>query len=271
MNTKELSKKIRRQVLEMTHEAKSSHIGSMFSVADIVAVLYGDVLKYDAEDPRMKSRDRFILSKGHAGAVIFAVLAELGFFAKEKLDTYCQNGSDFCGHVSHKNIPGVEFSTGSLGHGISIGAGMALSARLSGRDNSVYVVMGDGECNEGSVWELALFGAHHKLDNLVAIVDYNNLQGLGTSESILSLEPFGEKWRSFGWNVYEVDGHDHDVLKKTFMDIKDSGGGKPHCVIARTIKGKGVSFMEDDLLWHYRTAQGEEYDAAVKELEASDQ
>lgn len=192
-------------------------------------------------------------------------MAECGFFPVEKLDSHYQNGSDLSGHVSHKGIPGVELSTGSLGHGLSVGAGMAYAASLDGRNHRIYVLVSDGECDEGSNWEAILFAAHFKLDNLVAIVDYNKIQSLGPVADTIALEPFADKWRSFGWEVREVDGHDHAALKPAFT--AESATRRPLCVIAHTTKGKGVSFMENTVLWHYRTARGEEYERAMKELE----
>lgn len=265
MDTKELALKIRRNALTMTHLGKSSHIGAVFSMADIMAVLYGRVLRVRPEEPDWKDRDRFILSKGHAGAGVYATLAECGFFPVEELKTHYANGSRLSGHVSHKGIPGVEISTGSLGHGLPIGTGMALAAKMDDAFHRVFVVLGDGECDEGSNWEAALFAAHHKLSNLIAVVDYNKLQSLTTVSNTLALEPFVDKWRAFGWNVIEVDGHDHYALGQT-LDHQPSASEKPLCVLAHTTKGKGVSFMENSVLWHYRTAQGEEYVNAMKEL-----
>lgn len=266
LDSKELAKKIRLHVLEMTSRGGSSHIGAAFSMADIVAVLYGGILNLDPTNPKNPSRDRFILSKGHAGAAIYAALAETGFFPVEKLKTHYQDGSDLSGHVSHKGIPGVELSTGSLGHGLPVAAGMAKAGKLRGANHRVVVLLGDGECDEGSNWEAILFAAHHKLDNLVAIVDFNKIQSLAPVSETLGLEPFTDKWESFGWNVIEVDGHDHQNLKDG-LSQNASVPGKPTCVLAHTIKGRGVSFMENSVLWHYRTARGEEFDAARKELE----
>ncbi len=266
MNTKDFAKKIRKHALRMTSLGKSSHIGSVFSMADILAVLYGEIINVDPQNPKWPERDRFILSKGHAGAGVYATLAERGFFSVEKLDTHYQDGSDLSGHVSHKGIPGVEFSTGSLGHGLSVGAGMSYGAKLDNLTHRVFVLLSDGECDEGSNWEAILFAAHHHLDNLIVIVDYNKLQSIKTIAETLSLEPFADKWNSFGWAVQEVDGHDHDSLKKAFFQIPFNQR-KPSCIIAHTTKGKGVSFMENSVLWHYRSAQDEEYQNALKELE----
>ncbi len=235
-------------------------------MADIVAVLYGGVLNVDPNEPRKLDRDRFILSKGHAGAGVYAALAETGFFPLEKLETHYQDGSDLSGHVSHKGIPGVELSTGSLGHGLPVGTGMAYAGKLRDASHRVFVLISDGECDEGSNWEAILFAAHHKLDNLVVVIDYNKIQSLAPVADTLTLEPFADKWRSFGWDVHETDGHDHDQLREAFA-LSHAGTGKPTCVIANTTKGKGVSFMEDTVLWHYRTARGEELAAALAELE----
>jgi len=267
LDSKELARRIRKHALRMTSRGGSSHIGAVFSMADLVAVLYADVLDFDPREPRWAGRDRFILSKGHAGAGIYAALAESGFFPPAQLDTHYQDGSLLSGHVSHKGIPGVEFSTGSLGHGLPVGTGMAYGGQLDGHGFRVFVLLSDGECDEGSNWEAILFAAHHKLRNLYAVVDYNKIQSLATVADTIALEPFVDKWVSFGWEVREVDGHDHAQLKQA-LDAP-SASGKPVCVIAHTVKGKGVSFMENTVLWHYRTAKGEEYARALEELERS--
>ena len=260
---------IRRNGLEMTHLSRGSHIGSVLSVAEIIAVLYTSVLNVDPKDPKKPDRDRLILSKGHAGSAVYAALAETGFFPVEQLKTHYANGSILSGHVSHKGVPGVEVSTGALGHGLGIGVGMALGAKMDGARWRTYVVLGDGECDEGSVWEAALQAQQYRLDRLVAVVDYNHMQSLTTVEDTLRLEPFEQKWKDFGWNAESVDGHDSDALQAAFARAKDNAGSrKPYVILAHTVKGKGVSFMENNILWHYRTPQGEEYDAALKELEA---
>lgn len=269
--TTALAARIRRHALHMTSSGGSSHIGSILSMTDIVAALYGDVLNVNPSDPRWPDRDRFILSKGHAGAGVYAALAESGFFPVEKLASHYQNGSDLSGHVSHKGIPGVELSTGSLGHGLSVGAGMALGAKLDGARHRVFVLLSDGECDEGSNWEAILFASHHVLSNLCAIVDYNKIQSLKPVRETLALEPFADKWRAFGWHVVEVDGHDHEQLLDAFARAA-AHAKAPTCVIAHTVKGKGVPFMEHSVLWHYRTARGEEFDAALLALrDPSDQ
>jgi transketolase len=265
VDTSELANRIRLHALRMTSGGGSAHIGSVFSMADILAVLYGNVLRVDPADPKWSERDRFILSKGHAGAGVYATLAERGFFPVEKLSTHYQDGSDLCGHVSHKGIPGVELSTGSLGHGLPVGNGMAFAAKLDDAQHRVFVLLSDGECDEGSNWEAILFAAHHRLDNLTAIIDYNKVQSLKPVAETLGLEPFADKWRAFGWSVVETDGHDHDELRAAFATLP-AEKGKPTCVIAHTVKGKGVSFMEHSVLWHYRTAKGDEFDAAEQEL-----
>ena len=260
---------IRRHGLEMTHLSRGSHIGAIFSVAEIMAVLYTGVMNVNPADPAMEGRDRLILSKGHAGAAVYAALAERGFFPVEELKTHYANGSRLSGHVSHKGVPGVEFSTGSLGHGLAVGAGMALGAKMDRAPWRTYVILGDGECDEGSVWEAALQAHQYGLDNLIAVVDHNRMQSLDFCEKTIALEPFADKWRDFGWQVQVADGHDVDALQAAFARAKNNlGGGRPSVIIAETTKGKGVSFMENDILWHYRTPQGEEYDAALKELEA---
>lgn len=264
---KELAKKIRIHALQMTSRGGSSHIAAIFSMADILAVLYGKILEYNTKNLTWDSRDRFILSKGHAGAGLYATLAEVGFFSTDLLKTHYQNGSDLSGHVSHK-VPGVEFSTGSLGHGLGVATGMALAAKIDGKNHRVFCLLSDGELDEGSNWEAILFAQHHKLDNLVAVIDYNKIQSLDSVENTIRLEPLTDKWRAFGWNVVEVDGHNPTELENTFSDLP-MGSGKPTCVIAHTTKGKGVSFMENTVLWHYRTAKDEEFNKALKELEGS--
>lgn len=267
-NTVELAKRIRLHILTMTNRGGSAHIGSCFSQADILAVLYGQILRVNPKNPRWEGRDRFILSKGHAGASVYATLAECGFFSVDKLATHYQDGSDLSGHVSHKGVPGVELSTGSLGHGLPVGVGMAYSAKLDEKKHRVFVLLSDGECDEGSNWEAILFAAHHRLDNLIAIIDYNKIQSLKSVSETLELEPFVDKWKSFGWNVAEVDGHNHDQIKDVCKRIPFETD-RPNCVIAHTTKGKGVSFMENSVLWHYRTARDDEYELAVKELKGS--
>lgn len=265
MTSAELALKIRKHAVEMTHLGKSSHLASVLSMADIVAVLYSEVLKKRPNEPKWSKRDRFILSKGHAGAGIYAALAETGYFPVEELKKHYSNGSKFSGHVSHIGIPGVELSTGSLGHGLSVGTGMAYAAKLDLKKHRIFVLMSDGECDEGSNWEAVLFASHHKLSNLVAIIDYNKIQSLDTVKDTLALEPFVDKWRAFGWSTIEVGGHDHGALRKV-LDIDPAKKIQPTCIIAHTTKGKGISFMENSVLWHYRSPQGDEYAHAMAEL-----
>jgi transketolase len=234
-------------------------------MADIIAVLYGSILRVRPTEPDWPERDRFILSKGHAGAGVYAVLAETGFFPIDRLNGHYQDGSVFSGHVSHKDIPGVELSTGSLGHGLPVGTGMALAAKLDSASYRVVILMSDGECDEGSNWEAIMFASHHGLDNLIAIVDYNKIQSLASVADTLALEPFADKWRAFGWSVIEVDGHDHKALFDALTNVPVTVG-RPTCVLAHTVKGKGVSFMEHQVLWHYRSARDSELEAARREL-----
>lgn len=267
MNSLELAWRIRRHGVEMTHLSGGSHIGSILSVADIVAVLYAGIANVRPEDPEWEDRDRVILSKGHAGASIYAALAERGFFDVEELRTHYSDGSRLSGHVSHKGVPGVDLSTGSLGHGLSVGAGMAYAAKKDGKAHRVFVILGDGECDEGSVWEAAMVANHYGLGNLVAIIDHNRMQSLDFCEDTIALHPFGDKWRAFGWNTIELDGHNHEALTEALEGCR--GSDKPTVIIAETIKGKGISFMEQNILWHYRFPhEGEEYDGAVAELDA---
>lgn len=261
-----ISKNIRKNIIRMVNKGGSSHVGSALSCVDLLVCLYSDYLKFDPNNPNWEERDIFILSKGHAGSAVYATLSEFGFFSEEKLLTHYQNGSDLSGHVSHKNVPGVEFSTGSLGHGLSVATGNALALKKQNSKRKVCVLLSDGECDEGSVWEAAMFAAHHKLNNLLCIIDYNKLQSLTSIEQTLGLEPFSDKWRSFGWETREVDGHDH---KSIIEEIKKTSQ-RPLCLIAHTIKGKGISFMENSVLWHYRSPQGEEFENALKELDLED-
>lgn len=264
-----LATRIRAHVLRMVHRAQSSHVGTSFSAADLLAVLYDRVLRIDPSRPDWLERDRFVLSKGHGCAAVYAVLAEKGFFPKAWLDSYYQDGSRLFGHITHRGVPGVEASTGSLGHGLPIGCGMALAGKHDGRPYRVFVLLSDGECDEGSTWEAALFAPHHKLDNLVAIVDYNQIQSFGTVKEVLGLEPLGGKWQSFGWAVREIDGHNFRQIEETLLSVPFASP-KPSCIIAHTIKGKGVSFMENKLAWHYLTPSDEELRQALLELGVSD-
>ena len=229
----DLAQRIRRHAVSMTNLGKSSHIASVLSMTDIIAVLYGRVLRLRPTQPKWPERDRFILSKGHAGAGVYAALAETGFMPTSQLKTHYQDGSLLSGHVSHKGIPGVELSTGSLGHGLPVACGIAKAGRIDGADYRVFCVLSDGECDEGSNWEAALFAAHHELFNLCVVIDYNKIQSLASTEATLRLEPFADKWRAFGWDVREVDGHDHEELA-TALNLDEAGRQKPWVVIAHT-------------------------------------
>lgn len=261
----ELAARIRIHAVEMTHRGHSSHVGSALGMADILGALYGAVLNFRPEEPSWAGRDRVILSKGHAGSAMYAALAETGFFDPTLLRQHCADGSILSGHVSHKGVPGVEFSTGSLGHGLGVAAGMALAAYRASAKHRVFCILSDGECDEGSVWEAALFAGHHGLTNLVAVVDYNKIQSLASVDETLRLEPFADKWRAFGWRVQEVSGHDLNALQDA-LAICPMDQTEPTVVLAHTTKGKGVSFMEGSVLWHYRSPQGAEYKAALTEL-----
>ena len=261
-----LAKKIRVRSMEMISRSGASHVGSVFSCAEILSVLYGAVLRVDPKRPDWPDRDRFVMSKGHAAAGLYAALALRGFIPESWLERFYQDGSELAGHVTHKGVPGVDASTGSLGHGLALAVGMAAGARRRGRRFRVFALLSDGECDEGSTWEAALLAPAWKLRNLTAVIDYNKIQSLGRVDEVLPLEPFGDKWRSFGWEVRELDGHDIGALVKALdLGIWVPREG-PRCVIAHTVKGKGVSFMEDDLLWHYRCPRGREYEDAMAEL-----
>lgn len=264
ISTQDLAARFRATAVTMSHNAGAAHLASSLSVIDIVAVLYHSVLKLDPRNPAWTGRDRFILSKGHAATAQYAALAWKGFISEADLLTYGQPGSLLEEHPTPK-LSGVETATGSLGHGLSCGAGMALAGRIQNRDYRTFVVMSDGECNEGSVWEAALFGAANRLAGLCAFIDFNKWQATGRSREVLGLDPLAEKWRSFGWDVHEIDGHDHAALLNAVKDVK-AGVGAPTMVVCHTIKGKGVSFMEDDNNWHYRIPTEAEVVKAKAEL-----
>ncbi len=264
----DLSVAVRRDVLNMVFRAKASHVGSCFSIADIVSVLFGEVMRIDLDDPRSPERDRFILSKGHAAAALYATLANVGLIPKTDLQSYGANLSPYMTHASHK-IRGVEFSSGSLGHGLPFGVGKALAAKKSRHDWRVFVMLSDGEMDEGSNWEALMFASHQKLDNLVAIIDYNKLQSLTTIAQTLGLEPLVDKLAAFGWAVREVDGHDHASLSRLLSEAPWEAG-KPSVMVAHTTKGKGVSFMENKVEWHYRSPDKDLLAAALAEIGGAD-
>lgn len=264
LDTRDLARRMRVSELRMVHRARASHIASALSITDILAVLYGRVMRLDAAQPTLAQRDRFILSKGHACVAVYAALAERGFIDAPTLLTYGQDHSMLMNHVSHK-VPGVEFSTGSLGHGLPFGVGKALAARRQGAEWRTFVVLSDGELGEGSNWEACLFAAHHRLDRLCAIVDYNKLQSLTTVAATLGMEPLVDKFRAFGWAVREVDGHDHEALHDALAGAPWQPG-QPSMLIAHTVKGRGVSYMENKVEWHYRSPNDQQLAQALAEL-----
>jgi len=263
MSSNDLARRIRVDSLRTVHKARASHIGSSLSIADILAVLYEDILRSRPAEPAWPDRDRLIVSKGHAAAAVYAALANRGFFPRDWLDTYCADGSRLAGHITH-GVPGVELSTGSLGHGLPVAAGLAVAAHRGALSWRVFALLSDGDCDEGSTWEAALFAAHHRLEKLTAIVDYNRIQGFGRVGEVLELDPLGDKWRAFGWGVVEVDGHDHGALRTALEGPAQAG--RPTAVIAHTVKGKGVGFMEDRLEWHYKSPTDEQLLHALRGL-----
>ena len=257
---------IRGDALRMVHHARASHIGTCLSMADILACLYAEVLHVNPERPREPDRDRLIVSKGHGAAILYAALARRGFFPASWLMQYCNDGSALAGHVTQYGVPGVDASAGSLGHGLSLAAGLALAGKRDSSSRRVFCILSDGECDEGSIWEAILFAPHHGLDNLVAIVDFNKIQSFGTVQEVLDLEPFAAKWQAFNWAVREVDGHDIPQLLDAFASLPLESG-RPSVIIAHTIKGKGVSFMENNLLWHYRAPNDDQLRQALADVE----
>ena len=266
---RKIALQIRKDVLLMTTRAGSGHPGGSLSCAEIIACLYFHHLRYDPENPKWEDRDRFILSKGHSCPAVYAALSMVGFFPRKELWTLRKIGSILQGHPDMKKTPGIEASTGSLGQGLSIGIGMALAARLDRRNYRVYVLLGDGELDEGQVWEAAMAAAHYKLDNLTAIVDYNKIQLDGPVNYIMSLEPLADKWRAFGWHVIEIDGHDVKQVLDA-LDAAEEVEGRPTVIIAHTVKGKGVSFMEHQVKYHGKALTEEELERALRELEAQE-
>ncbi len=264
-STEDLARRVRVQAVRMVHRAKASHIGSALSIADIVAVLYGAVMTVNPAQPSLPTRDRFILSKGHACVAVYAALAETGFLPLEDLSTYGQDHSFLMNHISHK-VAGVEFSTGSLGHGLPFGVGKSLAAKRRHAAWRTFVLLSDGELGEGSNWEALMFAAHHQLDNLIAVIDYNKLQSLTTVDKTLRIEPLADKLRAFGWSVREVDGHNHAALQKE-LGTAPWEKSKPSVLIAHTTKGKGVSFMENRVEWHYKSPNDQQLEQALTELQ----
>lgn len=263
---KEIAKKLRRHVITMIATAGSGHPGGSLSAADIITALYFKVLRFNPENPRWSDRDRFILSKGHAAPILYAALAEAGYFPVAELATLRKLDSRLQGHADRKFTPGVEMSAGSLGMGLSFAIGVALAARLDSKTYRTYVLLSDGECEEGQTWEAALSAAHFKLDNLTAIVDCNGMQLSGWTRDIMNLEPFTRKWQAFGWHIIDIDGHDFDQILSAFQRAEKIKN-KPTVIVARTIKGKGVSFMENNVAFHGKAPTWEEAQRALKELE----
>ncbi|MGH6776930.1 MAG: transketolase [Bradyrhizobium sp.] len=257
--------RLRGKIIGMSHAAQAAHLASSLSCADILVAAYWHVLNVDPNRPDDPLRDRFILSKGHAAAALYATLAMKGYFPLSELDSYCQDGGRLAEHPPANLLPGVEAATGSLGHGLSLGCGMALSGRIKGESFRVFALLSDGENNEGSVWEAAMFAAAQKLENVCVIVDYNKWQATARSNETLMLAPLRDNWQAFGWDAHEIDGHDVGALAEA-MQAVPNGSGKPVALIAHTVKGKGVSFMEDDNNWHYRAPTAEEVARAHKEL-----
>jgi len=262
-----IAKRVRRDIVEMIYEAKSGHPGGSLSAVEILVELYFDHMKVDPKNPKWPDRDRFILSKGHAAPVLYSVMAEAGYpdAPKDQLNTLRKFGSVFQGHPDMRFIPSLEASTGSLGEGLSLGLGMALAARLDSRPSRIYVMLGDGEIQEGQIWEAAMSGRFHKVDNIVAIVDFNRIQLDGFVKDIMEVEPLADKWRGFGWHTIEIDGHDLRAIQAA-LEEAEATKGKPTCIVAHTVKGKGVSFMENNPKFHGVAPNKDEYQLAMKEL-----
>lgn len=259
---KEIAKKVRRSILNMNHYSNASHSGSALSVVEILTVLYFKYLNVDPADPKKDERDRFILSKGHASTALYAVLAEKGFFDKSVLDKFYIDGGIIPGHLDMEAVPGIDCSAGSLGHGLSVGTGMAIAYKYKKSDSKVIVLISDGELNEGSIWEPLLLAPHLNLDNLTVIIDYNKIQSFGITNEVINLEPLDQKLKAFNWEVLEINGHDFEEIENALITKSD----KPRLIIAHTVKGKGVSFMENKLEWHYRSPNKELLEQALAEL-----
>ena len=269
MDSKILAHNLRIDILNMIAETGASHVGPNLSIVDILAVLYTKIMNYDINKPNNRNRDQFILSKGHAGASVYAVLAEMGFFSKDKLNDYYKNGTSLSGHVSNNGNPGVDFHSGSLGLGITIAVGKALAQKMDDINARVFTIVGNGECNEGSVWEAAMFASHNKLDNLVAVVDNNGLQIDGKITDVCSPMPITDKFEAFGWHVITMDAHDFDDIERAF-DEAEKINGKPVAIIQTSTKGKGVSFMENQVGWHGTAPKKEQAEQALSELEVAE-
>ncbi len=264
--SEELVKRVKETCLRLSHNTNASHLGGAFSIADVLAVLYTRILNYDSSNAKLPGRDRLFYSKGHACTALYATLKEVGFYNDTALQTFSQDGSIFTTHVNHK-IPGIEFSTGSLGHALSVSCGVALAGKRRNESWHVFTILSDGELNEGSNWEAILFAPHHKLNNLTVIVDYNKIQSLGSVAEVLNLDPLTKKFESFGWEVTEINGHDHKEIHEALQKEKIHPS-KPKVIIAHTIKGKGIDFMEHQLAWHYKSPNKEQLASAIAQIEA---
>ena len=260
------AQQVRESILRMVYAANSGHCGGSLSAADLVTALYFHIMRVNPQDPKWEDRDRFILSKGHACPVIYAALALRGYFPQEELGTLRAINSRLQGHPDMRKTPGLDATTGSLGQGLSLGVGMALAAKIGGKGYRVYVLMGDGETNEGQIWEAAACAAKYGLNNLVGIVDENGLQNDGPTDAIMPMQPLAEKWRAFGWNVLEIDGHDMEQIVTALEQANESNQGKPTAIIAKTVKGKGVSFMENVVEWHSGAPTDAQLEQALDEI-----
>jgi transketolase len=260
-----IATRIRVKLIEISHKTHVPHLASSLSCVEIMVIAYWAVMDINPKDPFAPCRDRFILSKGHAASALFTILSERGFFPDNYLDTMAKEGNPLEGHPAWKCVPGVEASTGSLGHGLSLGLGMSLAGRIQNNQYRIFVLLGDGECNEGTIWEAAMFASSHNLENVTAIIDFNKWQATGRSCEVMAIEPLQEKWRSFGWSAYEIDGHDLNSLVEVLSNVPD-GSNRPVAIVAHTIKGKGISFMEDNNNWHYRIPDKGEVLKAKMEL-----
>jgi len=263
VNLEQISKEIRKSILQMNAKSNASHTGTALSCVDILTFLYFKIMNIDPKNPKMKNRDKFILSKGHGSSVLYATLSQRGYFDKSLLDGFYLDGGKLPGHLDKEAVCGVETSSGSLGHGLSIGVGMAISSKFDELTNHIYVMCGDGELNEGSIWEAVMFATQKNLDNLTLIIDYNKLQGYGKTNEVINLEPLDKKFEAFNWEVIQINGHDFLEIQKAL----ETKANKPKVIIAHTIKGKGVSYMENELIWHYKSPNKEQLEQALKELQ----
>ena len=266
LKREDIANNIRINIIKSVSSAKSGHPGGSLSIADIMTVLYFEKMNIDPTNPKFEDRDRFVLSKGHAAPALYATLAERGYYSKDDLLTLRKFGSKLQGHPDMKKVMGIDMSTGSLGQGLSAANGMALAAKLDNKDYKVYVVIGDGELQEGQIWEAAMTAAHYKLDNVIAFVDWNGLQIDGSNDEVMTIKPIDEKFKAFGWNVMVIDGHNYDEISDA-VDIAKKENGKPTVIIAKTVKGKGVSFMENNVSWHGTAPNAEQTEKALIELD----